>query len=137
MSIFSAVDKDLKSLGSEIEAFLEKVSKDEPKVEPVVSATLTAVGITVEGILAVTGQEAEAAAIAAIVSEIQLDLATVNAVITTTGTSPTLNTTLNAIVTNLKSILASGNIKDPATVTAVTAIVNLAVTEIEQIEKLF
>lgn len=133
MSIFSTIDKDAKLLVSKIEVIFTKLFGSAPAVLQTVSATLTVVAPLVESILALTGNEAAAATILVVVSQVESDITAVDALVQSTGATPTLTSVLTAIVSNLKTLLTAGDIKDAATLSKVTAIVDTIVAEFEAI----
>jgi hypothetical protein len=72
-------------------------------------------------IAAITAGAPGATAANAIIEEIKADLATVQVVVVASGVAnPTLKSTLQAVVSNLGSILAAADVKDPALVATVT-----------------
>ena len=121
------------SLWSDIKSIFEKVEKKEPAVADVAEQTLDSVSVVVESVLDLTGQEAEASAIARVVVIAQSALKAVTAVVSAAGPTATVSSTLSAVVANLEGLLTAGQIKDPATLAKVTALVNLAVTEIKNV----
>jgi hypothetical protein len=121
-SIFSSFDKEfVKLFGSA------------PAVLTTVSGTLTVVAPLISTILVITGNEPAALAVSAVVVQVQADLATAQTLIKSTGNTPTVTAVLNAIVTNLKSLLTAGDIKDSKTLGEVTVAVNTVVAEVEAI----
>ena len=71
---------------------------------------------------AVVGGAAGAAAANAIITQVKTGLAAVQAALNSAGAGSTTSakTVLQAVVTNLQSLLSVADIKDPATVAAVT-----------------
>lgn len=124
------------SIFSSIESVLSKVEGKVPAVISVASLTLSSLSVVVESILDVTGQEAEASAIASAVAIAQGAMAAVSATMTAAGGSTaTIASTLQAVVANLQSLLTAGQIKNSTVLAQVTALVNLAATEIENVIK--
>lgn len=121
------------SLWSDIKAIFAKIEKKEPAVATVAEQTLSSISIVVESVLDVSGQEAEAAAIAKVVAVAESALKAVTAVVTAAGPTATVSSALNAVVANLESLLTAGQIKDPATLAKVEALVNLAITEVKNV----
>ena len=121
------------SLWSDVKAIFTKIEKKEPAVADVAEQTLTSVSVVVESILDVSGQVAEASAIARVVVIAQSALKAVTAVVSAAGPTATVSSALSAVVANLEGLLTAGQIKDPATLAKVTALVNLAVTEIKNV----
>jgi hypothetical protein len=123
MSIFSAFDKDAKSIASKIAATMEKLFQEEPKVEAAAVSTISAVAPFVVAIAAATGNEPEAAAITAIVSVVKSDLAAVQVTLNAAGagtTNVSAKSLLVAINANLAQLLTAGMIKNPASIATVT-----------------
>lgn len=121
------------SIWSDIKAIFEKIEKKEPAVATVAEQTLTSVSVVIESVLDVAGQEAEASAIAKVVAVAESSLKAVTAVVTAAGPTATVSSVLSAVVTNLESLLTAGQIKDPAVLSKVTALVNLAVVELKNV----
>jgi hypothetical protein len=121
------------SIWSDIKSIFAKIEKKEPAVATVAEQTLTSVSVVVESILDVSGQEAEASAISGAVAIALSSLKAVTAVVTAAGPTATVSSVISAIVANLESLLTAGQIKDPATLAKVTALVNLAVTELKNV----
>lgn len=121
------------SLFSDIKALFAKIEKKEPAVATVAEQTLNSVSIVIESVLDVSGQEAEATAIAEAVAIAESSLKAVTAVVTAAGPTATVSSALSAVVANLEGLLTAGQIKDPATLAKVTALVNLAVVEIKNV----
>lgn len=123
MSIFSKFDAEAKTLASKVEAAFVKLFQEEPKVEEAAVSTLNVIAPLVVAITAATGQEAEAAAIAAVVSVVKSDLAAVQVTLNQAGagtTNTTATSLLAAVNANLASLLSAGFIKNPATLAKVT-----------------
>jgi len=123
MSFFGSIGK-----------FFKKAFGSEQTWERIASTALTVVAPLTETIVGLTAGEPAGAAVAAIMTEIQNDLAAVNAVVNTAGgSSATVESTLKSVIANLQSLLTAGHIKDPATLSKVTVIVNTLTAEIEAI----
>lgn len=124
MGFFTAVDKEAKSLASKVEAAFSKLFQEEPKVEQIVVSVISAVAPTVVAITAATGNEAESAAIAGIVSIVKSDLAAVQVTLNEAGAGTgdvSVKSIFTSINTNLATLLSAGYIKDPATLAKVTS----------------
>lgn len=121
------------SLFSDIKSLFAKIEKKEPAIATVAEQTLTSVSIVIESVLDVSGQTAEASAVAGVVAIALSSIKAVTAVVTAAGPTVTVSSALSAVVANLESLLTAGQIKDPATLSKVTALVNLAVTELKNV----
>ena len=127
MSIFSAFDKDIKTLASKVAATMEKLFQEEPKVEAAAVATISAVAPFVVAIASIVGTEAEVTAITTVISMVKSDLAVVQVTLNEAGAgtgSVSAKSLLTAVTANLASLLTAGMIKNPATLATVTADVN-------------
>jgi hypothetical protein len=121
------------SIFSDVEAVLTKIAGKAPAVISVASLTISSLSVAIESILDVTGQEAEASGIAGVVAIVQAGLSAVSATIGAAGATPTVSSALNALLANLQGLLTAGQIKNPATLTEVTALVNIVVGEIKSV----
>lgn len=122
------------SFFSSIGNFFKKVFGSEAAWERIASATITVIAPLTETIIALTAGEPASAALAAVIEQIQNDLAAVNAVVTTAGSSTVdVNSLLTSIEVNLQTLLTAGQIKNPATLAQVTAIVDMLLGEIKAI----
>lgn len=121
------------SLFSKIKSIFKKLFGMEPKIAQAISATITVVAPLLETILIVLGDAPVAAIVSDIVETIQTDLAAATALVQSSGATPTLTGVLNAVVTNLNSILSAADVKDPVTLEKLTTIVNTLVAEIQAI----
>ena len=123
MSLFSKVEGEVKTFAHDAEEVLQKLFLEEPKIEQVVVTTISVVAPTVVAITAATGNEPEAAAITAIVSLVQSDLAAVQITMNQAGAGTanvSAKSTLAAINANLAQLLTAGFIKNPTTLATVT-----------------
>ena len=120
----------LKTIFESIESDFAKIFSKAPTVLQVVETDIAVVAPVVETIIALTGNEAAAAAITVVVNQVEVDLTTALTVIKTSGSSPNVKSVLQAVVANLGSILSAGDIKDSATLAKVEAAVNLVVSEL-------
>lgn len=111
----------------------EKLFGSEAAIAKVISVTLGVVTPLVETIVTLTDGEPAAAAIAAVVQTVQADLATVTATVAAAGPTPTLESDLNAIITNLKALETGAGIKDSATQKSVSTAVTTIVAELQAI----
>jgi hypothetical protein len=127
----------IKSIFEKVISVFEKLFKETPKFEQAASAALTVIAPLVETILIVAGEEPLAAVIENVVSQIKTDLAAAAALVETSGATPTLSSVLQATLVNLKSLLTAGDIKDPATLQKVTAVVETIVAELQAIISAF
>lgn len=123
MSIFSKFDTEAKTFASDVEKAFIKLFNEEPKIEAAAASTIGVVAPIIVAVVAATGSEPEAAAIAGIISIVKNDLATVQVVLNQAGAG-TNNTTakslLAAINANLASLLTAGLVKNPATLATIT-----------------
>jgi len=128
----------LGSFFSKVKSFFEKVFGS-GNWERTVGSVITIVAPLVETLVALTAGEPEATEIQSVVNQVQSDLAAVAALATSVTpasgatTYQQIGTVLNGVKTNLASLLAAGHIKDTATLTKVTAIVDTVVNEVEAI----
>lgn len=123
----------LKSFFSEVETEFKKLFGTAPAALQTASGVLTVVAPLVESIVALTGNEAAAAAISVVVGQVKADMAAVSTLIKSSGATPTVTSVMNAIVANLKDLLTAGDIKNESTLSTVTAVVNTIVSEIEAV----
>ena len=121
------------SLFSDIKSLFEKIEKKEPAVASVAEATLNSVSLALETVLDITGQEAEASAIARVVVVAESSLKAVTAVVNAAGPSATASSALSAVVANLNGLLVAGQVKNPDTLAKFTALVNLAISEVKNV----
>ena len=117
----------------DIENIFKKLFAAEPKLAQTVTATIAVVAPLVETILVVTGDEAAAVEIEQVVEQVEADLAAITGLVKTSGATPTLQSVLAAVETDLKSLLTAGDIKDSGTITKVTDIVDTIVAELQAI----
>lgn len=131
--------KDLSSFAGKFENAFVKLFNEEPKVEAVAVQAISLVAPIVVSIVAATGQEAEAAAIAAVTSTVKSELATLQVALNdagagslTAGTSPTVlaQNLIKSIDANLGSLLTAGMIKDANTASKVTGFVQSISSEL-------
>lgn len=128
---------------SKITSFFSEVGKWSKKLfgsttwEKQVSSVISYVAPILETVLALVAGGPTATAVGAVVSQIQNDLATLGAVVSTaqangTGTPyQTAQSILNSIKTNASQILAAADIKDTAKQQQITALINGFVAEID------
>ena len=119
MSLFTGI----KTFAHEVEAAFVKLFNEEPKIEKAAVSTISVVAPIVVAVVAATGNEPEAAAIAAIISVVKSDLAAVQVTLNQAGagtTNVTAVSLLKAINANLASLLGAGFIKSPTTAATVT-----------------
>jgi hypothetical protein len=122
------------SFFSKIESFLKKVFGS-AKWENIARATLTVVAPLTETIVGLVAGEPAAAALGALINQIQSDLGVAATVIGQADQTPTLTGALTAVQSNLQAILTAGHITDPTTLQKVTAVVNTVAGEIEAVQK--
>ena len=122
-----------KTVFGKIESLFKEVFGSAATWEQIASTTITVVSPIVETIITLTDGEPAALAVAAIVAQIQTDMANVAKTITAAGSSPTVTTTLNSIITNLQALLTGADIKDATTLTKVESVVKTLVAEFEAI----
>lgn len=118
---------------TKLKDLFEKLFGSEAAIAKVISVTLGVVTPLVETIVTLTAGEPAAAAIAAVVQTVQADLATVTATVASAGPTPTLESDLNAIITNLKALETGAGIKDAATQKSVSTAVTTIVAELQAI----
>jgi hypothetical protein len=122
MSIFTVIDKDAKAVVSKIGAAFKKLWSEEPKVEAVASQIISGIAPTIVAVASVVSGAPGGAAAGAIISEVKVGLAAVQAALNSAGAgaATSASTVLNALVTNLNSLLAVADIKDAAVVATVS-----------------
>ena len=120
----------LKTIFESIESDFSKLFSKAPTVLQVVETDIAVVAPVVETIIALTGNEAAAAAISVVINQVEVDLTTALTVIKTSGSTASVKSVLQAVVSNLPAILSAGDIKDAATLAKVEAAVNLVVSEL-------
>jgi hypothetical protein len=123
MSIFTKIEGKADTFAHEVEKTFVILFNEEPKVEQAAVSTIGVVAPLVVAIAAATGNEPEAAAIAAIVSLIKTELATVQVTLNAAGagtTNVSAKSLLAAINANLAQLLTAGFIKNPAVAASVT-----------------
>jgi hypothetical protein len=122
----------MSSFFSKIESFFKKVFGS-VAWQQTASAVLTLILPLLKTVLTLVVGEGAADAVTAIVNEVISDLGTVSVLITQSQGDPsvigTIGNLLNAVVSNLTALLSAGHIKDTATLSKVTAIVNTVVGE--------
>jgi hypothetical protein len=131
MSIFSTIDKDAKTIAGKFEAAYKKLWAAEPKVEATIAVVITTLTPEILAVASIAAGAPGATAANAIIAEVKTDLALVQVVLSGAGATPTVKSTLQSVVTNLQSILAVAGIKDPATVSIVTADVDKVVAGLQ------
>jgi hypothetical protein len=120
----------IKTIFESIESDFSKLFSKAPTVLQVVSTDIAVVAPVVETIITLTGNEAGAAGVALVVNQVEVDLTTALTVIKTSGSTASVKSVLQAVVSNLPAILSAGDIKDAATLAKVEAAVNLVVSEL-------
>ena len=108
-----------------------------PTAAQTVNTVVKLVAPILSAIIAKTAGEQSAAAVDAIIKEIETDLAVASTTIQAMGLSGTGRTTvatsLQAVVNNLGGLLAAGHIKNPALVAEVNGDVQFAVKELNAV----
>lgn len=127
----------MKSAWQHIEAWFKKLFGS-TKWEKTASSVITYVAPLLETIVALVAGQPVEAAVAAIVAEIQGDLAAASALIANAnvlGVSPVAGAInlLNSVKANLGQLLAAAQVKDTALQQKITAISNSIIGEIEAI----
>jgi hypothetical protein len=132
LSIFTKIEGEAKTLAHDVEDTLAKLYISEPKVETIVATTITVVSPL---IVAVTAASAPLAVpeVTAILAVVKSDLAAAQVIVTEAGSTPTVKNLLTAVVTNLKSILAIGAIKNATTTATITTDVTSITAALETI----
>ena len=126
---------NVKLMFHKLEDWFEKLATDANKADLVASSTLKYVAPLVEGIATATMGEAASAEIKAIITETQTDLATAAMFlpeVSTPGSSAgaTVTNLLSSVQSNLKGLLAAGHIKNTATISKVTGVVDVITGEL-------
>jgi Flp pilus assembly protein TadB len=127
----------MKSAWHHIEAWFKKLFGS-TKWEKTASSVLTYIAPLLETIVALVAGQPVEAAVAAIVAEIQGDLAAASALIANAnvlGVSPVAGAInlLNSVKANLAELLAAAQVKDTAVQQKITAIANSIIGEVEAI----
>lgn len=120
-----------------IGAFFTRLFNSAPSWSQKASTAIKYVAPLTNTLVTLAAGEAEAEEYGRIVSEVQNDLALASAVLSEAhGTSvapASLNTALEAVNTNLDSLLAAGHVKNPEKVAKIEAIVKTITGEIEAV----
>ena len=133
MGLLGWIEGKEKTLYEDIKAFFLKEDTEEPQIEKAAATTLAVASPLVGTIVALTAGEAAAAEVETVITAVQTEMANVQTTIASAGSAPTVTTALNAIVSNLKSLLTGAFIKSPTTLTKVTTVVTTVVGEVEAI----
>lgn len=122
----------MKTFFSKIEAFFKKVFGS-TNWERTASATLTVIAPLLTTVITLTAGEPAAAAVSAVITDVQNDLAAASALIGAADSNPTLTGIFSAITTNLNGLLSAAEIKNPTTQEQVNSVVGTVLGEIEAI----
>ena len=133
MGLLSWLEGKEKTIYNALKNFFLKLDKDEPQIEKAAALTLQVAAPLVETIVGLTAGEAAAAEIAVIVTDVQTEMANVQTTLAAAGPAPTVTSALTAIVSNLKALLTGAQIKNPATLSKVSTVVETVVGEVEAI----
>lgn len=131
MSLFSVIDKDFTSTAAKIEKAYKELFADEPKIEAIAVTVISTMAPEVVAIAAVAAGAPGAAAASTIISAVKTGLAAAQVAFNAAGKNQTAKGFLQAVVTNLQSILTVSQIKDPATVATLTKDVDGAVAGLQ------
>jgi hypothetical protein len=115
---------DIKSELSEVEKILESWWGKEPAFYNVLSVGVNIVGISLETVFTIEGNGAAATLVGDVVSKAQQELLAVNTLVKAAGPTPSAKSLLAGVVTNISSLAAAANIKDPKSVAALTLATN-------------
>lgn len=114
---------ELHTFASWAEGELKKLVGAEPAIEKVADATLQYAGAAASIIAGIEGGPATGAAVSAVVSKIQTGVVALGGLIQDFGATPTAASIASSIATNAQSLISAGQVKDPKSVAAATAIV--------------
>jgi hypothetical protein len=115
---------DIKSELSKVEKILESWWGKEPAFYNVLSVGVNIVGISLETVFTIEGNGAAATLVGDVVSKAQQELLAVNTLVKAAGPTPSAKSLLAGVVTNISSLAAAANIKDPKSVAALTLATN-------------
>jgi hypothetical protein len=124
---------DVKSELSNVEKILESWWGKEPAFYNVLSVGVNIVGISLETVFTIEGNGAAATLVGDVVSKAQQELLAVNTLVKTAGPTPSAKSLLTGVVTNISSLAAAANIKDPKSVSAL----NLAISTLNTLVSSF
>jgi hypothetical protein len=96
----------------------------EPAFYNVLSVGVNIVGISLETVFTIEGNGAAATLVGDVVSKAQQELLAVNTLVKAAGPTPSAKSLLAGVVTNISSLAAAANIKDPKSVAALTLATN-------------
>jgi hypothetical protein len=120
-----------------IGSFFNKLFNNAPSWSQKASTAITLVAPLTNTLVALADGEEAAAQATSIVHEVQSDLAAASSLLSEahgTATAPAgLSSILQGVTDNLSALLAAGHIKNPNTVTKVTAVVNTIAGEISAV----
>jgi hypothetical protein len=131
MSIFSGIEKAVKSTAAWIEKEFTKVLKTTPTVLSIVDTTLSYTSVLIEIIVERLAGTADEEETAKVLAEVRADIKVVQAVLYDTGASATVSSLLDSIIANLTTLEKAGHISDTATV----ALISKVLTELDVITK--
>jgi hypothetical protein len=120
MSFVTAVEADFKKALATLESWWGK----EPGFATMLSAGINIAGVALETVFTIDGNGPAAALVASIVSKAQAELAAVNTLVSTVGTTPSVKSLLAAVASDLSQLEAAAGIKDAKSVAAISLAVN-------------
>jgi hypothetical protein len=120
MSIVSAIESAFDKAKAEIEKWWGK----EPDFATILTMGIAIVGVSLETVFTVDGNGPAATLVGAVVSKAQAEIAAVNTLVATVGTTPSVKSLLLGVATDISTLEAAANITDPKSVAAVTLAVN-------------
>lgn len=115
---------DLKSWASKIEDTLKNMWSKAPKFVDVADTVLTFVGPVLETAFTIEAGSAAGAAVTAVISKAQRDLAAAGALISTIGPTPSVKGVIAGVQSNLAGLLTSSQISDPTSVANINLVLN-------------
>ena len=119
MSFFTA----LKTFGEWAEKELGKLSTEAPKIEKVADTTLQYVGGAASIIAGLEGGPLASAEVNSFVNLVHTGSVALNGLIYDFGATPTASSIASSLATNANALLTAAQVKNPASVTAGTAII--------------
>ena len=119
MSIFSSIENAEHTFAAWAEKELTKILGKAPTFLQIADTTLNYAGPILQTILVLVGQTATATEAGAVITQVQQDIVVVRAVIMDAGATPSAQSMLSSIQTNLSAALAAGHITNPVSVALV------------------
>ncbi len=120
------------SFFARVKAELKRLFVHAPSWEASAAATLTYLAPMVETVVTLT-DPAAAPLVTAIIQRVQSAMAAAAVVMKDAGPTPTLVTYLNAVNADLTQVLSAAQVKDPATLAKITALVGTVTGEVNAI----